>query len=165
MPPTLDLELSDTQSILRLDPGVVRSVAEHVLGAEGIVVAELSVAIVDDATIRAVNRRHLDHDWPTDVISFPMEGPSDGRLSGEVVASAETAARHAARSGGDAIGELTLYLVHGLLHLCGHDDLDDGGRTRMRRREDEMIAGLGLAPIVRESGTATVDDPRLEAHS
>ena len=169
MPPmpelNLQLELSDTQAILRVDPGLVRSVALHVLAAEGVAEADLSVAIVDDATIRAINRRHLGHDWPTDVISFPMDAADHDTLDGEVVVSAETADNHAGRHGIDPIGELVLYLIHGLLHLRGFDDLDDESRARMRRREDELIAGLGLGPIVRDEQAGPSVGPRLEAHS
>ena len=163
-PPNLRLELSDTQAILRVDPEVVRSVALHVMAVEGVAEADLSVAIVDDDTIRAVNRRHLGHDWPTDVISFPTDAPAAGVLDGEVVVSAETALGAASTLGSDPIEEVVLYLVHGLLHLRGFDDRDDVSRARMRHREDELIAGLGLGPIARREGSGTSVEPRLEAH-
>ena len=44
---------------------------------------------------------------------------------------------------------MTLYLVHGLLHLCGYDDLDDADREQMRRRESELLGALGVAVRVK----------------
>ena len=114
----------------------------------------MSIAVVDDAAIREVNRRHLDHDGPTDVIRFPFSGPGDPELSGELVISAEMAAAVAARCGLDPGAEFALYLVHGLLHLCGYDDSTDAERARMRRREDEILAALGVSPPPRDPGDA-----------
>ena len=84
----------------------------------------ISIALVDDATIHAVNRRHLAHDWPTDVISFRLSEVDDDELAGELVVSAEMAATTARQAGVGAWDELALYVVHGLLHLCGYDDHD-----------------------------------------
>ena len=141
----VDVEVSDTQSALRFDPEALASVARGALVAEGIARASVSLAVVDDRAIRALNARHLGHDWPTDVISFLLSGPRDGVLSGEIVVSAETAARTAEAAGVPPFDELALYVVHGLLHLCGYDDGDDLTRVAMRRREGQVLARLGLS--------------------
>ncbi|MFO0950358.1 MAG: rRNA maturation RNase YbeY [Isosphaeraceae bacterium] len=99
---------------------------------------------MDDANIREINRRHLDHDFATDVISFGLSDPADPELSGELVVSTETAVRTALAAGVAPRDELTLYVVHGLLHLCGHDDTTDEARRVMRRREGEVLAVLGV---------------------
>ncbi len=148
-PPTeesdLTIEISDAQTHLPgLDVRRLAGLAARVLRAEGLDRAEVSIAIVDDPTIRELNRLHLGHDWATDVISFVLSEPGD-TLSGEVVVSAETAVASARRDGLDAGTELMLYLVHGLLHLCGHDDLTEAGASAMRRREGELLAGEGLS--------------------
>ncbi len=145
-PGGIAIEISDTQLHLKIDPAAIADLVRQTLRAEGIARASISVALVDDATIRAINRRHLDHDWPTDVISFPLSEPDqDGELSGELVVSAEMAATTAAQAGVPAWDELALYLVHGLLHLCGHDDTDTETQGAMRRREAEILARLGLS--------------------
>ncbi len=128
---------------------VVRTVLED----EHVASAEIGLAIVGDEEIHRVNREHLDHDVPTDVISFLYSAessatPPSGKpvrrgaglaIEGELVISDETAAREAPRHKWPAPSELELYVVHGLLHLCGYDDLALGERRVMRRRERELI--------------------------
>lgn len=141
----IDVEVSDTQSYFSPAPGFVEAVTRAALSAQGVTRASISVAVIDDASIREINRRHLGHDWPTDVVSFPLSDPGDPELSGELVVSAEMAVNSAREAGVPAGDELALYLVHGLLHLCGYDDSDDESRARMRRREDEVLTSLGLS--------------------
>src|SRR5262245_51417779 len=106
------------------------------LQSEQVAGADVTIALVDDAELHRVNREFLEHDWPTDVISFSyaenegilaVDGPRGaGRsLDGELVVSVETAARCATVHGWSFHAELLLYCVHGLLHLCGYDDLTD----------------------------------------
>jgi probable rRNA maturation factor len=145
-PPRIVVEVGDARSFLTADDRTrLADVARRVLEAEGVSRAEVSIAVVDDRTIHGVNRRHLDHDWPTDVISFVLSEPGDEVLSGELIVSAETAARMARRDGVDTWTELVLYATHGLLHLCGHDDLTEAGAAAMRRREGELLAAEGLS--------------------
>lgn len=139
----IEVELSDTQGHLRVDHAELISLVRAVLAAEGHARASLSIALVDQAAIHAINRSHLGHDWPTDVISFPLSEPDDPALAGELVVSAEMAASTAAEIGVDARDELALYIVHGLLHLCGYDDLTDVDAAGMHRREGELLAACG----------------------
>ena len=134
------VEVSDTQGHLRFDHATLVRLVERVLTAEGRTDASISIALVDNATIRALNRQHLDHDWPTDVISFPLSGADEPVLAGEVVVSVEMAVRTAGELGTDPANELRLYVVHGLLHLCGYDDLVEEHAFGMRRREKELLA-------------------------
>lgn len=127
----------------REDDARIRRAVGLVLDAAGITAGAISVAIVDDATIHRLNAQFLQHDEATDVLSFVLER-RPGYLEGEVVASGDTAARTAARMGWPADDELLLYVVHGVLHLVGYDDLDEGPRQAMRRRETEVLAQLGL---------------------
>jgi probable rRNA maturation factor len=93
---------------------------------------ELSLLLTDDAEIRALNRRWRRLDRATDVLSFSMAG----RLLGDVVISAETAAR---RSRARLDRELTFLMVHGVLHLVGHDHRRAAERRRMRARERSLM--------------------------
>lgn len=115
-----------------------------VLSGEGIRLAEVSVAVVDDPTIHELNRRHLGHDWPTDALSFLLDpGPP---LEGEIVVSWDTAARAAAELDVAAGDELLLYVVHAALHLAGWEDSTPEERAAMRGREICFLRQLGCAP-------------------
>lgn len=139
----IEIEISDTQGHLRVVPDDLAALARSVLLAEGRRSASISIALVDQAAIHAINRQHLGHDWPTDVISFDLSEPGESVLAGELVVSAEMAAATAGDLGVEPTDELALYVVHGLLHLCGYDDLTDLGAAAMRRREDELLRAVG----------------------
>jgi probable rRNA maturation factor len=143
-PVSIEIEISDTQGHLRTDHPSLSGLARRALQAEGIERASISLALVDNATIHEVNRRHLGHDWPTDVISFRLSEPGDPVLTGEIIISAEMAAETARRAGVDPAAELALYLVHGLLHLCGYDDQSAEDIEAIRRREREILYAEGL---------------------
>jgi probable rRNA maturation factor len=119
--------------------------AERVLSQESRDLAAISITLVDNATIQRLNQRHLGHDWPTDVISFPLSVPEDPVLCGELVISIEMALAQARGVGAHPRDELALYVVHGLLHLCGYDDMTDARALAMRRREIEVLAAAGFA--------------------
>jgi probable rRNA maturation factor len=144
-PSRISVEISDTQSHLKIDCEALRRLVRATLSAEGIDRGSISLAIVDDPTIQAINRRHLDHDWPTDVITFPLSEPDEPSLSAELVVSGEMASQTAREASVDPWHELALYVVHGLLHLCGHDDRTVDDRAEMRRRESEILARSGLS--------------------
>lgn len=117
----------------------MRRKAEVLLGALGLADAELSILLTDDAEIRELNRRYRGLDRATDVLSFPM----GGAMLGDVVISAETAARRAPTR---REGEITFLLVHGALHLCGYDHGNPPERRLMRSREREIMRLLTAAP-------------------
>lgn len=177
-----EIIISDQQSHLAVQPDRLREAIRRILMEEGVATAEISLALVDDAAIHRINRDFLNHDYPTDVISFSLNLPRgqdsddtcepdrpdsaalpdsatrspssaisvdrhfDGHLEGELVVSTETAIREAPAHGWAAEDELLLYVVHGLLHLCGYDDLTDGARPVMRRRERQVLAYWQLTP-------------------
>jgi probable rRNA maturation factor len=130
-----------------VDRGRMREVARAVLDGEGHGEAEVSLAFVDNATIHVLNKRYLHHDEPTDVLSFPLSEAGTRRLSGELVIGAEVAQQQAAERGHDVQAELALYVIHGLLHLCGYDDHEDTGRAAMRQRERHYLQLLGFPDV------------------
>lgn len=102
-----------------------------------------SISIVDDPTIHRLNREHLDHDWPTDVISFVFDNDR-GNVDGEIIASIDTAARLAQQAAWPTADELLLYIIHGLLHLAGLDDITPEDRQQMRQTEQDCLLGLNI---------------------
>lgn len=121
----------------------IRAAVKAALSLGGVADGAVTVVVVDDPAIHELNRRHLAHDYPTDVLSFAIE-QGDGYVEGDVVASADTAARMAPRYGWTADDELLLYAVHGALHLAGFDDLEPEKLKAMRAAEREVLAQFGL---------------------
>lgn len=142
----IQIEIADRQHVMDLDVSQLRASVEDVLRAEHCLSAEISIAIVDNAEMRILNSRYLNHDWPTDVLSFCFDEERDA-LAGEVVLNAELAAEVAERYDWTPPDELLLYLVHGLLHLCGYDDHDEPSQVRMRRRETALMSEWGMHPV------------------
>lgn len=101
---------------------------------------ELSVVFLDDDALARLHADFLDDPSPTDVITFP--GDADMDFAGEICVSADRARLEAERQGWSPAEELTLYLVHGWLHLAGYDDLDDESRVAMRAAEQTCLAAL-----------------------
>lgn len=149
-----------------LDPSRIEEVAARCLSEEQVATATISLVFVDDAEIHRINRQYLQHDYPTDVISFLLNSPQNsapddgprGRgkfLDGEIFVSTDTAAAAARQLDWSPDSELVLYVVHGLLHLAGYDDLTPGERRLMRQREREILSIWGLTP----PETAMDDEP------
>ena len=138
------VEISDTQGLLHVDHEQITGMIRRVLKGEGIKGAAISLTLVDNPTIHRINREHLQHDWPTDVITFPLSDPSEPVLVGELIVSVEMAVATAAAIKADPGDELSLYIVHGLLHLCGYDDCAEDDSKRMRAREDLVLLRAGL---------------------
>jgi probable rRNA maturation factor len=125
----------------------MRAIARAVLEGEGVADYEISLAFVDDPTIHRLNLRYLQHDEPTDVLSFPLSDQGSRKLSGELVIGAEVALARAREHGHDVQAELGLYVIHGLLHLCGFDDHDPADAAAMRSSERHYLGQLGLPDI------------------
>jgi probable rRNA maturation factor len=141
------IAIATPQEAVPVDRGRMRAVVRAVLEGEQVCKADLSLAFVDNATIHTLNKRYLDHDEPTDVLSFPLGERGGGSLSGEVVIGAEVARDQAALRGHDVEAELALYVIHGLLHLCGYDDHDPADADAMRQRERHYLQKLGLPDV------------------
>ncbi len=100
--------------------------------------AELGIHLVSTAEMTEVNGRFLGHDGSTDVITFD-HGSIPGRLHGELYISIADAIDQARSFRTTWQQELGRYVIHGLLHLTGEDDLEPGARRRMKRRENQLF--------------------------
>src|ERR1700722_1229270 len=108
------------QDIVAPDRGRMREIVRSVLEGEDVTDYEISLAFVDNTTIHRLNKQYLDHDEPTDVLSFPYSAANAKKLEGELIVGVEVAKEQAAERGHDVQAELALYVIHGLLHLCGY---------------------------------------------
>ncbi len=139
-----------------LEPALLRA-TEAVLGACLRVPAEtveLGITLADDATVHDLNREHRDQDKPTNVLSFPLiddfddaepEAPGVPLMLGDVILAFETVAREAAGQGKSLADHAVHLVVHGLLHLLGHDHRDDDEAEAMERLETGILSRLGIA--------------------
>jgi probable rRNA maturation factor len=111
-----------------------------VLAAEGVKAALLSITLLTPARMASMNRRHLGHAGATDVISFGFHDP-EGALIGDVYLCPEVAARNARRFGVGVREELLRLVVHGTLHVLGHDHPAGGTRvsSRMWKRQERLL--------------------------
>ena len=135
-------EIANQQRALRVPRKKIVEIVDDVLASREMGDALVSVAVVDNRTIRSLNRQFLNSDRVTDVIAFPLDhGPasSDAPLLGEVVVSAERAKQVARRRGGTPTAELLLYVVHGLLHLLGMTDDSPGRGARMHSEALDIL--------------------------
>jgi probable rRNA maturation factor len=130
-----------------VDGRALVSTARRLLGAIGESGA-LSLTLVGDEAMRALNRDYRGKDAPTDVLSFPMDGTgmpeASERLLGDVVISVDTARRQAADYDAPLQDEIYRLLIHGLLHLQGHDHVLAGERRAMERRERQLAEAIAL---------------------
>jgi len=109
---------------------------------------ELSLTVVSDGRMRALNRAWRGKDRPTDVLSFPQHGASIG----DVVISLDTARRQAREGGWTLAAELRRLLAHGLLHCLGHDHHTGPQARRMAAAERRLLGGQGMVGASLSSG-------------
>lgn len=128
------------QAIVRLIETLDANVAAIGIPASAIPVGELSLVFLTDAALAKLHADFLDDPSTTDVITFAGD-PSLG-MAGEICVSADQAAKYAREHGRGFSDELALYLVHGWLHLVGHDDLVPAKKRAMRRAEARAMALL-----------------------
>ncbi len=126
----------------KLDVAALERRASTLLEMLGLPDSELSIALVDDSEIEALNAEWREKPRPTDVLSFSLvEGEhSDHRagMLGDVVTSVETAARQAADRHRSLDEVITQLLIHGLLHLIGHDHEEDDEADRMKAEDGRL---------------------------
>ena len=122
----------------------VRRTLRTVLDALGVLDHQVSLTLVDDREIRALNARYLGVSRPTDVLAFPLAGPA--LVLGEAIISVETARRQARAFGHSLREELDLLCCHACLHLVGYDDREPLEGRLMHAREMELLGRLYERP-------------------
>ena len=130
--------VSISGSVPRLTQREVATFARRVLRAVDIEPEELSIAFVDDESMRELNRRFRRKNKTTDVLTFPGDGP----LLGEIVISVDQARRQAADEKHSLAIEVRYLILHGILHALGYDHETDNGE--MNALELKVRAKVGL---------------------
>jgi probable rRNA maturation factor len=126
----------------------LRDLAGHVLADRRVPAAmELNVLCVDRPSMTELNVQHMGRKGPTDVLAFPMDLPGESlegepSILGDVVLCPDVAAEQAPEHGATYQAELELLLVHGILHLLGHDHAEPDERRAMVGLTDRLLAGF-----------------------
>ena len=126
-------------------------VARSTLEGEAIRAGRLDLIFVDEEAIAALNREHLGGDGPTDVLAFPLDGPDEADPArgtpvhlGDVVVCPAVAGKQAPAHCGSYDAEMTLLIVHGVLHVLGHDHAQPGETAEMQARERHHLQRDGI---------------------
>jgi len=152
-PTAVDLAVTD-RGRPRTSPAFLRRVVAAALAFAGRPSLRVSLLLTDDREIARVHAAFLGSLRATDVISFDVDGTA------EIVVSVTTAARAARALGHARAAEIALYVVHGILHQCGYDDVRTRARARMRRAERTVLDALALHVADVDVDVAVDDDAR-----
>lgn len=138
-------ELAGTPEFLE---GALAAAAEATLAYEG-AAGDITISVVDDAAIHAMNREYRGVDRPTDVLSFPAaEGEAfpviPDAFLGDIAISLPRAEAQAEEYGHSLLRELSFLAVHGTLHLLGYDHMTDEDRARMFARQNEILEKMRI---------------------
>jgi probable rRNA maturation factor len=138
------INIFNDQNALILRSNSIEEIIIQILEKEGCVCDEVSIHLVSTETICDLHDRFFQDPSPTDCISFPLDEEDDPyyRVLGEVFVCPETAINYSNEHGMDPYEETTLYLIHGILHLLGYDDIEDHDRLLMREAELKHLTHL-----------------------
>ncbi|MDP1677859.1 MAG: rRNA maturation RNase YbeY [Bacteroidota bacterium] len=119
----------------------IKHIAKFVCNKEKIKNAELSFIIVNDRAIRTINKKFLQHDYVTDVITFPLEIKA---VNAEIYVNSQQAKRQAKENNVTVKNELTRLVVHGTLHAIGYDDTTKVNQKKMNAIQERYVSVLNL---------------------
>lgn len=140
----MEVSVFDEQEALKINGSSVRPIVEAVLSLEGRKTDEVAVYFVTTEEITRLHGEFLDDPTPTDCLSFPVDEEHEGphHVLGEIFICPQTAKEYVLGTSEDPYVETTLYLVHGLLHLLGYDDIEPSDREAMRAAEKRHMTHL-----------------------
>lgn len=122
-----------------------QGLAERALASEGVTRGELNLLFVDESAMEALNVQHMGNQGPTDVLAFPIDGGVEADhggvpvLLGDVIICPSVARKNARLHDVSFDDEVALLVVHGLLHVLGHDHADPEETAVMKSRESALL--------------------------
>ena len=142
------IEVINSNLKFKVNKKNIADAAEKILRAEGAQLYSLSILVCEDTYIQNMHKIYFDDDSPTDVISFPMDkfekdNPEGGYL-GDLLISADRAFKVAKDFDNTLQKEFFLYVVHGILHLLGYDDIAEADRLIMREKEKKILKSFSF---------------------
>ena len=150
----MEILVENLQKKVALNPPQILKIAKTILRYEGVKKVSLSIVFVTRQRIKALNKKFLRRDYGTDVLAFDLterkgtarRAPTPGNVKqiiGDIIISTDAALKNARIYKTALSQELTLYLIHGILHLLGFDDHQSRDIQKMRKKEQELLAYLG----------------------
>ncbi len=148
------IHIESSTEVKAITPDLIRNAARAALDHQ-LADGDITVVLTDDAQLHELNRDYLGVDAPTDVLSFPASetDPETGaRYLGDILISVPRAEAQVKAAGHPLESEVQLLVVHGVLHLLGHDHAEPEEKSKMWKAQDEILKNIGLAGIeIRES--------------
>ncbi len=154
----VDIDVADDRWLAAIDPG---RLSELALAAAGGAKGEITISLSGDTEVRDLNKQYRGLDKPTNVLSFPAARRGSTALAhplGDIIIAYETAGREALELGIALADHAAHLVVHGVLHLLGHDHGSDSEAEAMQEEERRILAAFGIAdPYLRLDAQA--DEP------
>lgn len=139
------INIFNLRKTVKLPTQKLKSLVRQILNEEKLDYAEINVIFVDDKTIHKINREFLNHDYPTDVISFDLsDDMSIADKVAEIYISIDRAMEQSEFYKVEFENEIARLVAHGILHLAGYDDKTRKGKLKMRERENHYIKKAGF---------------------
>ncbi len=118
----------------------IKAWLRNIAASYGFTIGEMNYIFCDDEYLLGINRQYLGHDYYTDIITFDSrEDPASKRLDGDIFISVDTVRANGEEYGEGFEREIMRVVAHGLLHLCGEDDLTDAQQKKMRAAENKAL--------------------------
>ncbi len=133
---SVKIEIYNESALRRVPRNAMLAAMQRACAGEELHDGVIRVILLDDGAIHDLNRRFLQHDYPTDVITFTLE---EQPLEGEIYIGTGVAAAQATQYGVSLTNEISRLVVHGVLHLAGHDDATPELRAAMNSRETHYL--------------------------
>lgn len=134
----MNIFVYDDQSDLLIDQALVKKLVHFLLVDLGVLCDEVTICFTDKKSISQLHEQFFNDPTPTDCISFPIDNDPNSALYkvlGEIFVCPEVAMEYSNQNNIDPYEELSLYIVHGILHLIGYDDIEEKDREEMRKKE------------------------------
>jgi len=142
----MNVQVLQDQSLISINPDTVKNLAINFLSFHHLKFDEVAIHFVDTPTICDLHQQFFNDSSTTDCISFPMDDDEEEgyKILGDVFVCPQTAFDYVEKNGGDVCQEITLYVIHGLLHLLGFDDIEEEDRLQMREEEARYLKHVSI---------------------
>lgn len=147
----MNVLITDTQTDVTLNGSALVSLVKGALAVLEVTCREISFEFCSSDRIRELHAEFFNDPTTTDCITFPIDPPGEDSFLGEVFVCPHTAIQYCSDNGGSVSREISLYVLHGILHLLGYDDIEESDRQVMRAKEHLLMNHPTLTPFIESS--------------